>query len=87
MFPQADATPLPEDQQSLLGPGVVVFDTIYNPLETVLLRDAKAAGCVTINGSEIFVLQGAAQFALWTGQEPPLEVFRRVLMEKLTAID
>ncbi|MEL7087166.1 MAG: shikimate dehydrogenase, partial [Planctomycetota bacterium] len=83
MFPQADATPLPKEKQSLLGPGVVVFDTIYNPLETVLLRDAKAAGCLTINGAEMFVRQGAAQFELWTGRQPPLDVFRRVLEEKL----
>lgn len=87
MFPQTDATPLPpppeSNAQSILGPGVVVFDTIYNPLDTVLLRDAKAAGCVTINGMEMFVRQGAAQFVLWTEEEPPLDVFRRVLHEKL----
>lgn len=84
MFPQIDATPLPTEAQHLLAPGVVVFDTIYNPLETLLLRDAKAAGCVTINGAEMFVRQGAAQFELWTKQTPPLDVFRRVLLEKLS---
>ncbi|MEM7626170.1 MAG: shikimate dehydrogenase [Planctomycetota bacterium] len=87
MFPQTDATPLPQDKQSILGPGVVVFDTIYNPLETVLLRDAKAAGCLTISGAEMFVRQGAAQFKLWTQQPPPLDVFRRVLHDKLTPDD
>lgn len=87
MFPQTDATPLPPDKQDILGPGVVVFDTIYNPLETVLLRDAKAAGCLTINGAEMFVRQGAAQFELWTGQAPPLEVVRQVLLEKLSSSD
>lgn len=85
MFPQTDATPLPVEKQGILGPGVVVFDTIYNPLETVLLRDARAAGCVTITGMEMFVRQGAAQFKLWTHQDPPLDVFRRVLLEKLSA--
>ncbi len=84
MSPKIDATPLPAEAQHLLGPGVVVFDTIYNPLETVLLRDAKAAGCVTINGADMFVRQGAAQFELWTHQTPPLDVFRRVLLEKLS---
>ena len=87
MFPQTDATPLPPEKQGILGPGVVVFDTIYNPLETVLLRDAKAAGCLTINGAEMFVRQGAAQFELWTHHTPPLDVFRRVLLDKLTAKD
>jgi len=84
MFPQTDATPLPQEAQSILGPGVVVFDTIYNPLETLLLRSAKAAGCATIPGTEMFVRQGAAQFELWTQQTPPLDVFRRVLHEKLS---
>lgn len=87
MFPQTDATPLPTEKQSILGPGVVVFDTIYNPLETLLLRDAKAAGCLTISGAEMFVRQGAAQFELWTKQASPLDVFRRVLHEKLSGGD
>lgn len=87
MFPQVDATPLPKEKQGILGPGVVVFDTIYNPLETVLLRDAKAAGCLTITGAEMFVRQGAAQFELWTKRTPPLDVFRRVLLEKLSSAD
>lgn len=84
MFPQTDATPIPTEKQGILAPGAVVFDTIYNPLRTVLLRDAEAAGCVTISGMEMFVRQGAAQFALWTGQDPPLDVFRKVLLEKLS---
>jgi shikimate 5-dehydrogenase len=62
---------------------VVVFDTIYNPIQTKLLRDAAAAGCVTIPGTEMFVRQGAAQFKLWTGEDAPLDVFRKVLGERL----
>lgn len=83
MHPAVDATPvvwpdgLPEGVAAPL-----VFDTIYNPAETVLLREAKALGCKTIGGAEMFVRQGAAQFALWTGLEPPLEVFREVVNEQ-----
>jgi 3-dehydroquinate dehydratase/shikimate dehydrogenase len=81
MHPHVDATPLPTNEP--LGPGVVVFDTIYNPVQTKLLRDAAAAGCVTIPGTEMFVRQGAAQFSLWTGKDAPLDVFRHVLEERL----
>ena len=65
------------------GPGTVVFDTIYNPPTTRLLREARAAGCVTINGGDMFVRQAAAEFKLWTGKEAPMDVFRKVLSEKL----
>ena len=81
MHPNIDVSPMP-----MHGPfksGVVVFDTIYNPVQTKLLRDAAAAGCVTIPGTEMFVRQGAAQFELWTGQQAPLDVFRHMLQERL----
>ncbi|MBS1791880.1 MAG: shikimate dehydrogenase [Acidobacteria bacterium] len=52
----------------------LVYDLIYTPEETVLLRDAKAAGCQTLGGLAMLVGQAAEQFRLWTGQEAPLEV-------------
>ncbi len=86
MHPQPDASPL-ANLRSLphWGPGTIVFDTIYNPVSTKLLRDARAAGCLTIAGTEMFVRQAAAQFTLWTGDEAPIDVFRRVLLEHLGA--
>ncbi len=88
MHPEVDASPIDiSDERSAIrnhfGPGVVVFDTIYNPVKTKLLRDAAGAGCVTISGTEMFVRQAAAQFELWTGEAAPLGVFRGVLNEKL----
>ena len=80
MFPQVDATPVPI--APAWGPGTVVFDTIYNPSETRLLGDAKAAGCHTIAGTEMFTRQAAAQFALWTGQVAPRDVFAKVLQAR-----
>jgi len=62
-----------------------VFDTVYNPVRTRLLREAQAAGCLAIPGTEMFVRQAAAQFQQWTGQPAPLEVFRAVLRDKLGA--
>ena len=87
MHPHVDASPVdfsagPGDTPDA-NPAPLVFDTIYNPLETRLLREAKAVGCPTIAGTEMFVRQGAAQFQLWTGLEPPLDTFRRVLHEQL----
>ena len=84
MHPNTDATPIPSaSAMRAWGPGTVVFDTVYTPTHTRLLREARAAGCVTIGGAEMFVRQAAAQFRLWTGQEAPLDVFRRVLAERL----
>lgn len=70
MWPAADESPLPGDALSHCR---LVFDLIYNPLETRLLRDAGAAGAATLNGLDMFLRQAAMQFALWTGQEAPTE--------------
>jgi 3-dehydroquinate dehydratase / shikimate dehydrogenase len=63
--------------------GMVVFDSVYNPLETKLLREAKTAGCQVIPGSELFINQAALQFELFTGQPAPIDTIREVLMKKL----
>ena len=54
-----------------------VFDVIYNPRETRLLREAAKAGCRTANGMYMLLHQGAAAFKLWTGQEMPVEEIRK----------
>jgi 3-dehydroquinate dehydratase/shikimate dehydrogenase len=82
MHPNVETSPLAQDFGGY-GPGTVVFDTVYNPRNTLLLRQARAAGCLTIQGTEMFVRQAAAQYQLWTGQEAPVPCFSRVLLEKL----
>ncbi len=58
----------------------IVFDLVYNPLETPLLRTARERGCTVIQGVEMFVQQGARQFELWTGKPAPeAEMLRTVL--------
>jgi 3-dehydroquinate dehydratase / shikimate dehydrogenase len=52
----------------------LVYDLIYNPLETQLLKDAKAAGAQTLGGMAMLLGQAAEQFRLWTGEDAPLEV-------------
>jgi shikimate dehydrogenase len=64
---------------SLLHPGLSVMDIVYNPRETKLLREAKAAGCRTVQGLEMFLHQAVAQFELWTGRQAPTDVMRQVL--------
>ena len=54
----------------------LVYDLIYNPLETQLLKDAKAAGCKTLGGMAMLIAQAGEQFKLWTGEEAPIDVRR-----------
>ncbi|HET8720621.1 MAG TPA: shikimate dehydrogenase, partial [Nitrospira sp.] len=67
----------------LLHPALTVMDIVYNPRETQLLADAKAAGCRTISGLEMFLHQAAAQFELWTGKPAPRQAMRAVLESRL----
>lgn len=64
---------------SLLKPHLTVMDIVYNPLDTKLLKDARAAGCKTIRGIEMFLNQAIGQFELWTKHKAPADVMRKVL--------
>jgi shikimate dehydrogenase len=68
---------------SLLSGFSVVMDIVYAPLQTRLLREAKAAGCQTIDGLAMLLYQGAAQFKIWTGAMPPQLIMRSALEEEL----
>jgi 3-dehydroquinate dehydratase/shikimate dehydrogenase len=81
MLPDVDASPMPADA---LGRYEAVFDAVYNPIETQLLRDAAAAGCRTIRGVEMFIYQAAEQFRLWTGLEPDVGLMRNLVVGELT---
>lgn len=61
---------------SALRPGLVVADAVYNPVETKLLRDAKAAGCTCIGGKGMLLWQGVSAFRLFTGCDMPVEEVR-----------
>ena len=68
-------------EESELNAGLV-FDMVYNPLETPLLKLAKSRGIATISGLEMFVQQGARQFEIWTGKPAPeAEMLRVVELE------
>ena len=80
MHPKTDASPVPRE---MLRPGLVVYDAVYNPIETRLLKEAREAGCRTIAGIDHFVRQAVEQFELWTGRPAPVETMRRVVIEAL----
>jgi 3-dehydroquinate dehydratase/shikimate dehydrogenase len=80
MFPNVDQTPVPKN---ILKKGMIVFDAVYNPIETRLLRDAKEKGCHTVNGLSMFINQAAEQFKLWTNIDPPIELMTKVVKEML----
>jgi 3-dehydroquinate dehydratase/shikimate dehydrogenase len=64
-------------------PADLVFDMVYNPLETELLKRAKAQGCAVIPGLEMFLAQAAQQFEIWTGETAPASVMEKAALEAL----
>jgi shikimate dehydrogenase len=82
MHPNPDATPLPAER---LRPGSTVFDTVYRPLETRLLRDARERGCRAVDGLGMLVLQAAEQIRLWSGRSPDPSRMREAALRALRA--
>lgn len=75
MAPKTDRCIITDD--SVFHRDLYVFDVIYNPEETLLLKKAKAAGCETQNGLNMLLYQGAASFELWTGKEMPVDIIKQ----------
>ncbi len=81
MHPNVNAAPVP---QECLKSDMAVFDTVYNPIETLLIKHARQAGAKTIDGVSMFVNQGLAQFKLFTNTNGNAELMRRTICECLT---
>jgi shikimate dehydrogenase len=86
----AHATPVgfhaPEEAlipEAALKPGMIIFDAVPMPIETKLLRQAKARGCVAIPGVRMQIHQAACQFALYTGREADFDVMETALLEAM----
>jgi shikimate 5-dehydrogenase len=79
MAPHVDDTPWP---RAVLD-GRLVYDLVYNPPETRLLREAAAAGCVTIGGLDMLVAQAQEQAEWWTGTRPPADLMREAACRAL----
>jgi shikimate dehydrogenase len=81
----------PNLSQSLVAPewlksDLAVMDIVYNPIETKLTKDAKAAGAKVVSGVEMLIYQGAASFEIWTGKSAPIEVMRKAALNKLSSV-
>jgi 3-dehydroquinate dehydratase/shikimate dehydrogenase len=79
MHPRVDETPIDE----ALLTGRCVYDLVYNPTSTRLLREAKAAGCQTIGGLEMLVAQATEQYEWWTGRRPATGIMREAALRRL----
>jgi shikimate dehydrogenase len=79
MYPHEEETPV---DRSLLRPDLTVFELIYHPLKTRLLREAEAAGAKTIDGLNMLVYQGAASFEIWTNKKAPIDVMMKAARDK-----
>ena len=80
MYPHTVQSPI---GQKILGNFSIVFDAIYNPIETQLLKQARQLGKETVSGVEMFLGQAAGQFTLWTGKEAPRELMREIVLKEM----
>ncbi len=80
MYPHVDASIIPKH---LLRSDLIIYDLVYNPIYTKLIRDAMEVGATTILGYKMLLEQAAQSFKIWTGLEPPREVMLEVLKLQL----
>lgn len=80
MHPKTSETIVTSD---MMHKNLTVFDIVYNPQNTQLLKEAKKAGATTIDGVMMLVFQGAESFKIWTGRMPPVDVMEKAVREKL----
>jgi shikimate dehydrogenase len=81
MYPHAAASPWPDEVP--LPASAVVYDLVYNPAETTLLRRARLAGLLAVGGAGMLIEQAALSFELWTGHPAPREIMRQALAAAL----
>lgn len=78
-----DIPPIPPQA---FHPALFVYDLIYNPRETRLMTEARAAGCRTLNGVRMLAWQGAAAFEIWTGVRPDVRVMEAAVEQQLASL-
>ncbi|MCI0362227.1 MAG: shikimate dehydrogenase [Planctomycetaceae bacterium] len=83
MHPNVDESPI---EARYLQSGIVVFDTVYNPEQTLLIKQARDCECTYITGIDMFVSQASIQFKHFTGQEAPVDLMRRVVKQAISPV-
>ena len=83
MHPNVDETPYDKHH---LRPSMIVFDAVYNPENTLLIKHARGRNCKVVTGIEMFVRQACMQFKLFTGEEGPADLMRDVIKRAIGAV-
>ena len=81
MYPNIDDNPITTSE--FMHEDLVVFDAVYNPLETTLLKQAIKAGAKPVYGIKMLLYQGAESFEIWTGKKAPIDVMEEALKNTL----
>ena len=84
MHPEVDDTPYAKDK---LNESMLIFDTVYNPEQTLLIKNARQMGCQVITGVEMFVRQAAYQYKLFTGRTANPELLRKTLKDATSPVN
>jgi 3-dehydroquinate dehydratase/shikimate dehydrogenase len=82
MHPNVDETPF---EKHHLRPSMVVFDAVYNPENTLLVKEARSRNCTVVTGVDMFVRQACRQFELFTGKEGPADLMRETIRRAIGA--
>ena len=82
MHPNVDESPY---DKHYLRPSMIVFDVVYNPENTLLVKEARNRNCTVVTGVDMFVRQACLQFKLFTGQDGPAELMREVIRRAIGA--
>jgi len=80
MFPDIHTSPIPKNY---LHEDLIVFDIIYNPLETKLMKNASENGCRVLGGLDMLIYQGALSFEWWTNKSPNIDLMKRTIINEL----
>lgn len=83
MHPNVDESPF---EKNHMRPKMIVFDTVYNPEQTLLVKAARERGCRVVTGVEMFVRQAGIRFQHFTDQQPPAQRMRQALKEATGAV-
>jgi len=85
MHPNSNSSPL-DGLNITLNSNIFVFDAVYNPIKTKLMKDAEKLGCKTLSGIDMLVNQGALAFEWWTGYKPNNKLMKEAAIKKLNII-